>query len=384
MALPFFRTELGEPDRIRAEARSLRARAETMGEAADRLHEISTKGVWDAPSGAAFAARVGVVPQTLHRLASTLWESARVIEPYADLLAESQRVMERAREDYERYDKESYWLQAQLTGMAPGDPDYVRVDRQWRDAADAREFARRRYQREGEQATLDEEAVARRLDDIGQASSDPWGYDLFEGLSDLGRSRAVDNVGTDFVPALRGIALLQFADPIGKLGLRAVYGQGSYSGAGKAAKQTLVNVVKVPMGVGAKADDAARTSSRATETAAAKARHGAHVGASGSGIKRLGRTARTTVKQTTAGAKVRGKYAARDAFEHAAGIRLINNMTSDWAAIAGAGHVTKGVHVLKYSVAAADAVDSTVRSARTTGEMIRSRDKKHGVSRGSS
>lgn len=268
--------------------------------------------------------------------------------------------------------------------MSPEDPEYTRVDREWRDAADEREFAKRRYQREGEQATLDEEAVARHLDDIGATSTDPWGYDLFEGLSALGSSGAVDNVAIDFVPPLRLLALLQFADPIGQLGLRTFYGQGSYSGAGKAAVQTTFSVVKVPVGVGAKLDDAARKSSRATETAAAKARHADRVGAPGAGVKRLGRKARTKVKQTSAGAKVRAKHAAQDGFDNVTGIRLITNMTSDWAAIAGAGHVTKGVHVLKYSVAAADTVDSTVRTARTTADTVRPRDSKHGVSRGSS
>lgn len=352
MALPLFRTELGEPDRLRAEAGTLRARAEVMREAAARLHEVSTRAVWDSSSGVAFASRVGEVPQTLHRLASTLEESARVIVPYADLLADSQRVMQRECEAYDQYVKESDRLEAQLATMSPQDPDYTRVDREWRDAADSREFAKRRYNREGEQASLDEEAAARRLDDIAAASTDPWGYDFFEGLSDLGQSRAVDNVLTDFVPHMRVVALLQFADPIGKLGLRAFYGQGSYSGAGKAARQTLFNVVKVPVGVGAKADDAARKASRASETAAAKARHG-------------------KVRQTTSGARARAKHAAHDGFEHATGIRMVSNMTSDWAAIAGAGHVTKGVHVLKYSVAAADTVDSTVRSARTTAGALK-------------
>ena len=42
---------------------------------------------------------------------------------------------------------------------------------------------------------------------------------------------------------------------IGKLGLRAFYGQGSYTGAGKAARETVFNVVKAPMGAGARADE---------------------------------------------------------------------------------------------------------------------------------
>ncbi|WP_277455165.1 hypothetical protein [Janibacter sp. DB-40] len=371
MALRMFHTELGEPDLLRTRAWAMRARADAMWEAAARLHEVSTKGVWDSPSGVTFASRVDECPQMLHRLASTLSDAAQVIEPYADLLAESQRVMRIERAAYEEHVATSDALEAQLAQLSPEDPRYVSVDRQWRDAADEREFAKRRYEREGEQATLDEEAVARRLADIGADASDPWGYDLFEGLSDLGRSRAVDNVLTDFVPHLRLVALLQFGDAIGKLGLRAFYGQGSYSGAGRAARQTLFNVVKAPLGAGAKADDAARRTSRASETAAAKSRHGDPVGASGSGSKRLRHKAGTKVRQTTSGARVRAKHAVQDGFEHATGTRLINNMTSDWAAIAGAGHVTKGAHVLKYSVAAADTVDGTVRSARTTAGVLK-------------
>ncbi|NYF97050.1 hypothetical protein [Janibacter cremeus] len=384
MALPLFRTEQGEPGRLRAEARTLAVRAEVMREAAARLHEVSTKGVWDSPSGAAFASRVGEVPQTLNQLAGTLEEAAQAIVPYADRLAESQDVMKLARETYDAYVTESDRLRARLETMSPEDPDYARADREWRDAADQREFAKRRYQREGEEATLDEEAVARRLADVGQASTDPWGYDLFEGLSSLGQSRAVDNVLTDFVPAFRPIALLQFADPIGKLGLRAFYDQGSYAGAAKATKQTLFNVVKVPVGAGAKVDAAARRARRASETAAAKARRGNPAGASGSAPTRLRHKAGAKAKQTTAGAKVGAKHAVRDAFDDATGIRLITNMTSDWAAIAGSGHVTKGVHVLKYSVAAADKVDSTVRTARTTAGTVGPRTTKHGVSRGGS
>ncbi|WP_338751577.1 hypothetical protein [Janibacter alittae] len=378
MALQFFRTELGDPDRIRAEARRLAARAAALREAAARLHEVSTKGVWESPSGVAFAEQVGEVPQTLQHLATTLEESAQVIAPYADLLAESQRVMTRERAAYDHHVEESNRLAAQRAGMSPEDPDYARVDRQWRDAADQREFAKRRYQSEGEQATLDEETMARRLDDLASSSTDPWGYDLFEGLSALGRSGAVDNLAIDVVPVLRPIGLLQFADPIGTLGLRALYDQGSYSGAGKAAWQALRNVVKVPVGAGATADQAVRRTRRASETAAAKARHGNPVRASGSAPKRLRHKAGARAKQTTAGARVRAAHAARDAFDDATGIRLITNMTSDWAAIAGAGHVTTGVHVLKYSVASADKVDSTIRTARTTGQTIRNRRKPPG------
>lgn len=371
MALRMFHTELGDPALLRARAWTLRARADAMWEAAVRLHEVSTKGVWDSPSGVTFASRVGECPQTLHRLASTLSDAAQVIEPYADLLAESQRVMRLERAAYEEHVATSDALEAQLAHLSPEDPRYAQVDRQWRDAADERELAKRRYEREGEQATLDEERVAGRLDDIGQVATDPWGYDFFEGLSDLGQSRAVDNVLTDFVPHLRLLALLQFGDPVGKLGLRAFYGQGSYAGAAKAARETLFNVVKAPMGAGAKADDAARRASRASETAAAKARHGNPVGVSGGGTKRLRHKAGTRVRQTTTGAGVRAKHLAQDGFEHATGTRLISDMTSDWAAIAGAGHVTKGAHILRYSVAAADTVDGTVRSARTTAGVLK-------------
>ena len=372
MPLPLFHTAQGVPESLRTQVSILRERAAMIREVTEMVQAVSTKGVWDSPSGDLFASRVGETPHALRRIADRLEEASGALAPYPDQLAESQRVMRRAEEDYREYDRVATARANELSTMSPEDPGYARVDREWRDAADEREFAKRRYTREGEQATLDEEEVAAKLEDIAQHGGDPAMYDLFEGLSDLGQSDAVNSLVADFI---RPVALLRIGYPVGQLGLRAFYDQGSYTGVGQATSQTLMSLVKVGKGAGAAADDAARQTGRASEVAAAKSRHATRVEPAARMPKRVSHKAGSAIKQTTAGAKVRARHSARDAFDKAVGVRLVNDMTSDWSAIAGAGHVTKGVHIATYSIAAADKAYGTVCQAQTVGEAVKKQTK---------
>ena len=71
--------------------------------------------------------------------------------------------------------------EATLAGMTPEDPQYARVDREHREAADRRHYSLTDYTREGESAAETERDMARKLDDICQDLTDPAAYDLFEG-----------------------------------------------------------------------------------------------------------------------------------------------------------------------------------------------------------
>ncbi len=370
MALMLFRTELGDPHQLRSVVDQLMTRADVIRQTADRLHEVSTHGVWEAPSGRRFAEHVGQCPDVLHRFANTLEDSAQVIRPYADRLAEDQREMRALRDRYEDLDREADALEVRLCGLTPQDPDYPGVERQWRETVDEREMTKRRYQRAGEEATSDEEDVARRLVAIGDEMSDPAGYDFFEGWVSLAHSGAVNNVIIDWIPAARVVKLAKVGDPIGQLGLRMFYAQGSYSAAGKAVGTALLDVVKPPPGVGAVADDAVRKVTRRSELTSAKARHAGQANGGGTRAQRVRSKAKATARQTTAQVSVRTKHVARDGFENITGIRLVNDMTADWVAIAGAGRVTKGRYAVRHSLGTAQRVDSTMGAARATGEVI--------------
>lgn len=370
-------TEYGSPSDIRAEAKELSTVAANIDAVAELLRAVSTKGVWDSAAGRTFADRVGATPEGLLDIAGRLREAAGIIAPYADRLEESQRMMAMMRRNYADSDAVVTAREATLAGMTPEDPQYARVDREHREAADRRHYSLTDYTREGESAAETERDMARKLDDICQDLTDPAAYDLFEGASRLGTGPLVNNPVTTFLPIARPVRFLGFADPVGLLARRVVYEEGSYSAVATAAGASLISVVKGSRGRGAK--EAART--RAAARKAVNSASGPH-GPSTSPIAarplvgaRAPKSARVTVgegaRRVGAMAKASARNRVVDTVNRKTGVTLIEDMNADWAALVGAGRTAKGVHVVRYTGRSVHHVDQTITDARSVARPLK-------------
>lgn len=362
--------EEGDPTVIRAEARELRSIATTMHTAARMLRMISTKGVWDSCAGTTFDAEVGSTPDDLVAIANRLAGAERIIRPYADRLETSQATLARLRRHYETNVRTAEARSARLATMTPEDPEYATVDREYRAASNAREMTKRSFEREAEDAATDERTVAQRLSVVGADLSDPRTYNLFEGSSRIGTSSLVTNPVVQYTPWGKPVQVLAMGDPVGKLGRRVVYGEGSYRDVGVSTVVTGAGVV-LPKGAGTAARDAQRVERH--KEAVAKVTRGAR-STDPVTRRRIMANLKTDVRyQATKGA-VRARHKGRDVFEEKSGVRMIDDMTADWAALAGSGHVKKGAHVITYSVRSADKVNDHVSTARSTADRVPSRD----------
>lgn len=361
-------TEEGDPDQIRAEARELATVAANIHLVASMLRTVSTKGVWVSGSGCTFAGKVGATPDRLVDIANRLAGAERIIRPYADRLQEYQRVMQHQRARYDKFVSICDERELQLAAMTPEDPDHARVDGEYRKAANGREWAKRRHQRAGEEALEDEMTVARNLAGVMDELNDPGGYDFFEGSSRLATSSLVHNPVVDWLPLARPVGVLAVGDPLGQLGRRAFYDEGSYSAVGKSAGQTALGVVGLRKGKGAMLGNASRTSGRKVELEGVRRRYSTP--SSSVAVHSWGQGLKITARRSTATARVRLRHRATDALANKSGIRMIEDMTADWAAIAGSGRVRKGAHVVRYTRKSAQKATATVDSARAAGEKI--------------
>lgn len=380
-----YTVEEGDPATLRAQARELRTVATNIHTVTEMLQRISTKGVWESGSGCAFAGEVGQTPEVMYDIANRLGGAARILDPHADELERAQRRMKTYRERYEAYDKTAEDKKAELATMTPDDPDYSTVNRDHITAADNREWTKRRYQREGESLHEDELSVKRQLEALGADSSDPKGYDLFEGVTDIGSSVVLNNLVADFVKPAK---VATFAEPVGMLGQRVVYGEGSYRGVAASTGRRVAGLVKLPVfkGSGAKAADAARKKAQKARVQAIK---DAGQGRSTNPIARtrIGHNVRTATRTKGAQAKAGVRYQVNETIRKQTGARLVDDMAADWASVAGAGRVRKGAHVLKYTAATGAKAQGTVGKGQKTSDAIRSRthdDEEPGTTGGSS
>ena len=366
-----YTVEEGDPEALRSQARELRTAAGNIHTVTEMLQRISTKGVWESGSGCAFAGEVGETPESLVAIANRLEGAARALDPHADELERAQRRMKVYRERYESADKTAEDKKAELASLTPDDPEYATVDREQTTAANQREWAKRRYEREGESHHEDELSVKRALDALGADSTDPRTYDVFEGVTAIGSSAALNNPAADlFKPA----KLATFAEPVGLLGRRVVYGEGSYRGVAKATGHRAYGLIKLPdifTGAGAKAAGKARKESHAAKVRGIK---DAGPGRSTNPIarKRLGENVRTTARTQGARARVEARHHVSEVVKKQSGVRLLGDMQADWAAIAGAGRVKKGIHVAKYSSATGVKAKGMADKGQRAGDVVRS------------
>lgn len=364
-----YAVEEGDPERLRAQARELKTVGSNIHTVTEMLQKVSTKGVWESGSGCAFAGEVGKTPDALYEIANRLGSMARILNPHADELELAQRRMRTYRERYETSDRTAEDKEAELRTLTPDDPTYSTVDREHRDAANNREWAKRRYQREGERLHEEEVSVARKLRSLGEESTDKKGYDLFEGLTDLGGSAALNNPVADW---LKPMKVATFAEPVGLLGKRVFYDEGSYTGVAKATGARVAGMAKVPF-VKTKGSMQREIQRKRQHQQTMRAVKNAGKGRSTNPIarKRIGENIRLATRQRASQARESVRYRAKDTFNDQTGIRLITDMTTDWAAIAGSGRVRKGVHVLRYTSASGLKGYAWVDHARTAGEAAR-------------
>lgn len=357
----------GDPGLIRAEATRLGVVCAEVAAVADRLRAVSTRGVWDSGAGETFAAHVGEVPVRLDAIRVRLESAAGLLPPYATLLEDAQEQMRHLDDQYAQAQRIVAERDRELETLPPDAPDRASLMAERGEAAAQSFRLQQTFMRVSDEILADEKRLAARLSDVGPELDDPQGYDVFEGLSAFGTGSIVNNPVTALVKPLK---LAGFAHPLGELGQLLVYDEGSWADVGAAAKTALLGLVKLPKGVGARADDVVRRGERSRELAARTPR--ATSSAAGGGrVARLRQKTKDAAKQAAAQAPVRSKHAARDTVEYATGVRLVTNMTADWAAIGAGGPLGKAVHVAKYSLASVKQIDTTVRGARATADTVK-------------
>lgn len=357
----------GDPARIRAESARMGAVCDQIATVAARLRQVSTRGVWDSGAGETFAARVGEVPDSLDAVRVRLQAAANLLPPYAALLADSQERMRELDDRYARARDVMHECDRRLETLPPDAPERPHLLARRGEASRQSYAAQEAFLQAGEEAVDDEKRLASRLYDVCPELADPKGYDLLEGLSSFGSGPVVNNPATD---VFRAAKVARFATPLGEMGQLLVYDEGSWAEVAASAKTALLGIVRLPKGVGAVADDVTRRAERARELAA-RAPRAAPIAVAGGRIARMREKVRASAKQAVKEAPVRAKHAAQDRFEDATGIRMITNMTSDWAALAGAGPMKKAAHIAAYTLVAGKKVDTTIGHAQTTGEALR-------------
>lgn len=362
--------EEGDPEYLRAEARELRTVVANIRSVSSMLRTISTKGVWDSCSGTAFAGEVDKTPDMLVKIADRLADAERIVRQYADRLEEDQKYLTQQRERYERYVRISDGRKARLDSTPPEDPQYMTYDRQYVVAANERQWAKERYIRRNDHALDDEMTVGRRLASVGADLADPDGYNAFEMSSHVGTSSLVNNPVVAFSPGLKVLSALAVGDPIGQLGRRAMYDEGSYRGVAKNSAGTVVSaIIGRRGGAGAAANATKRSRRLADDVAAAKKRYPT-TSTTSVATTRWTQRATTSVRRTTATTAVRARHRAVDKLADKSGVRLIDDMAADWATLAGSGHVRKGKHIVTYTVASGATAKEHVDSARTVASHV--------------
>lgn len=369
--------ETGDPEAIRAEADELKTVAATIHTVAEMLRTVSTHGVWESCSGTLFEREVGTTPDDLFTIANRLTDTERIIRPYADRLARTQREMKRKRLRYDEHVKVSDAREAELATMTPEDPEYARVDREYRAAANSREMNKRGYERLSEEGATDEQSMARRLTAATTDGSDPTLYNVFEGASRTGQSSLFNNPVVGVTPWAKAAVVMTAGDPMGKLGRRVVYEEGSYSDVGKTTLLTAASAI-FPKGQGGRINDAARASRRADELAAVAP---VAKSTSTSWRTKVTHNAKATARHKVATSKIKARHKVEDTLADKTGTRLLDDMAADWAAIAGSGRVRKGAHVITYSVNVADKTTSDVAKVRKAADTVDSATQPDAVKR---
>ena len=140
--------EDASPADLRSWARDLRNVVNAIERTARQLRQVSVHGVWDAPSGDAFADEVGRTPRTLDKVAERLRSTADAITPYADLLESSKRAVIKHDDAAAEASATLKYCDRRLKEMPPDAPDRPRVQRERSRASTALLRAERGFDKE--------------------------------------------------------------------------------------------------------------------------------------------------------------------------------------------------------------------------------------------
>lgn len=353
--------EDASPADLRSWARDLRNVVNAIERTARQLRQVSVHGVWDAPSGEAFADEVGRTPRTLDKVAERLRSTADAITPYADLLESSKRAVIKHDDAAAEASATLKDCDRRLKEMPSDDPDRPRVERERARASTALLRAERGFDKELEDARRDENLVAVKLSDTASAMGDPKMYDLFEGMSSLGESASMVGI------VAKPVAVVGVADPLGKAGRRMFYDEGSYTEVAKSGVGFGLDTVSFGAGKVAKA--------------AKKRFDGRHVDRvddlpskpvaikDNPIIKASPTTSTATVgrRQRWVGA---AKAKAQETVKRKTGLSDVEDAFADWEEVAGAGRVAKVSVVVKHSAAQTKRVHSNVGSGTSAADVV--------------
>lgn len=219
----------GEPDTVLAQARELSVVADNIDDLAGLLDQLDVAAVWTSPAGDRFTDALGDEPSAMRAVARRLRGAAVVLDPYSGRLRDAQEAIRRHERSFGRSEDRVRDCDRRLEGIEAGSPEHQRVLDERREAAEAADTAMRRHQDRCWAAIDDELDVAAALGEVSDALTDPRGYDVFEGVSAIGRSWIFTNPLTAVVkPARAGTAL----DPVGQVGLKLCYDQGDWGDIG--------------------------------------------------------------------------------------------------------------------------------------------------------
>lgn len=354
-----------DPGAIRARARQLVEVAEVIDTVSGLLRQVSTLGVWQSPAGETFATHVEDVPVTLCRVAAQLRTSAEVLSRYAPRLADRQDELAEVARQHAHVVDEAAHCDRRLAVMTPEDPEQV-VERERRADLMSRLITLEdRYLAMCDEAVAAEHVVAAELVEVGDQLTDPAGYDLFEGVRDLGRSSVVDNPVSWVVKPL---ALGRALDPLGQAGLKAFYGQGSWRDIGTSSATVGLDsavkgsgwVVRRTSGLehaatGAKGAERAGVVTGARTTGQVTARGQAW---RGTGLDRAGSAARWSA----------GK--AVEAGRAKAGMQLADDLIADWTMVAGSSRVVKVAQGVNTAAKVGKHSNGQLRTARAAEQHL--------------
>ncbi|GAA3618137.1 hypothetical protein GCM10022199_23240 [Marihabitans asiaticum] len=401
-----------DPDRVHlADAAFIRVRARQLDELADLidtvgglLRQVSTIGVWQSGSGDAFAAHVDDVPVTLRRITAQLRAAAEVLAAYAPRLTDRQDVLAEVARQHAAVGAAAEECDRRLATMASDHPAEPIERGRHGDLMNRLIDLEQRYLTSCGEAVAAEGAVAAELVDIGDQLTDPRGYDLFEGMRDLGRSSVVDNPVSWVVKPL---ALARVIDPLGQAGLKVFYGQGSWREIGKSSVTVgLDSAVKgsgwavrrmsgiAHAATGAKGAKRAgvetgawKAAERTASTKGAGARRTAAPGPADTRwaqVKARGQAWHGVGVDGARGAARWGTGKAIEAGRSKSGMQLADDVIADWTMVAGSSRVVRVAQGVNTVAKVGKQANGQVKTARTIGDTVgpREEDRASAATRG--
>lgn len=350
-----------EPDGVADLGRDLGGVADNLELVAGLLGQVRTHGVWESPSGEAFAAAVGDVPVTLRRLVGRLGDAGELVARYAGTLRTHQDDLARTAEAHARESETVDEIDRQLALWSPHPEEAALLAR--RDDAIATVVRHERdYVGRSSDAWSDEQLLAADLYAVGLDLTDPSGYDLAEGVRDLGRSSLFTGpVSVVVKPLAVGSAL----DPVGQGALRLAYGQGSWRDIGRSSATHVADGVIKGSG---------RYVHRATGTAP-RPRPRLHdvldrpVASSVPATTRWGRVKQTSNRWSGHGLAL-GREQTRRTLRRESGLELAEQVAGDWEAVAGASRRVVAVQAAGSTARVAKRSATTFGRARDGGQRL--------------